>query len=121
MFFKSPEHKERFLMAIQDIGKVYDGKFDQEYAAALYILTADLDTWEQAEGHVSRDGIDFEAVLQKGHFSGGYTVLIQFAGNLFNGRVHLDPVELFRLDDNNFQVALTAFQLRRYSHRKDEL
>ncbi len=121
MFFKSTEHKERLLTVIQEIGKVYSGKLDQEYAAALYILTADMDTWEQASNYVARGGIDIPALLEKGSFSGGYSVLIQLAGNLFNSQVHLDPVELYRLDDNNFQVALTALQLRRYSHPLDEV
>ena len=113
IFFKSPEHRQRFLAAMQAIGKIYDGKLDQEYAAALYILSSSAGTWQQAQSYVDRDGIDFEALLREVDFSSGYSVLIQWAGNLFNGQVHIDPVELMRLDDSNFQVALAALQLRR--------
>ena len=115
VFFKSPEHRLRWLVALQTMGKVYDGKIDQEYGAALYVLTADLDTWQQAQTYVRREGIDFEALLAEGEFSGGYSVLIKWASNLFNGNTHVDPVELMRLDDTNFLVALTALQLRRTS------
>ncbi len=123
VFFKSPEHRLRWLYVLQTMGKVHAGKIDQEYGAALYVLTADLDTWQQAQMYVDRHGFDVEALhgidfpelLAKGEFSGGYTVLIQWAGNLFNGQVHIDPVELMRLDDSNFLVALTALQLRRTS------
>ncbi len=115
IFFKSPEHKQRFLAVMQTMGKVYDGKIDQEYGAALYVLSADLDTWQQAQTYVRREGIDFEALLAEGEFSGGYSVLIKWASNLFNGNTHIDPVELMRLDDSNFLVALTALQLRRTS------
>jgi len=115
VFFKSPEHRLRWLVALQTMGKVYDGKIDQEYGAALYVLTADLDTWQQAQTYVRREGIDFEALLAEGEFSGGYSVLIKWASNLFNGNTHVDPVELMRLDDSNFLVALTALQLRRTS------
>src|SRR5260221_4169711 len=92
VFFKSPEHRLRWLVALQTMGKIYDGKLDQEYGAALYVLTADLDTWQQAQAYIDRTGIDFPELLAKGEFSGGYTVLIQSAGNLFNGQVHIDPV-----------------------------
>ncbi len=117
MFFKSAEHKQCIFNVIQAIGKVYDGKLDQEYGAALYILTADLATWQRVSGYVSHEGIDFEAMLEEIDFSGGYSVLIKLASNLFNGNTHIDPVELMRLDDSNFAVALTALQVRRSSHR----
>lgn len=115
IFFTSLEHKQRWLAAMRAIGKIYGGKLDPEYASALYILTADLDTWQQASRYVDRDGIDFEALLAEVHWSSGYGVLIRLAGNLFNDRTSLSPVELMRLDDTNFIVALTAFQIRRAS------
>ena len=95
------------------IGKIYDGKLDLEYGAAIYILTADEDTWDQASNYVKRDGIDFESLLAEVDFSGGYGVLIRLAGNLFNDRTPCNAVELMRLDDRNFQVALAAIQIRR--------
>ncbi|HLI07058.1 MAG TPA: hypothetical protein VKV40_10875 [Ktedonobacteraceae bacterium] len=62
------------------------------------------------------------AIWFETHFlSGGYTVLLQLACNLFNGQMHLDPVELMRLDESNFILALTAIQIRRYSLKIDEL
>jgi hypothetical protein len=120
MFFKSDEHKQRFLAVIQQIGKIYDGKLDQEYGAALYILTADADTWEQASNYVNRSGIDFETMLKRVHFSGGYSVLMRLAGNLFNNRMPCNAVELMRLDEDNFTVALTALQVRRSSLHRDD-
>ena len=120
IFFKSSEHKQRFLTAIQQIGKVYGGKLDQEYGAALYVLTADLATWQKAQAYVDRHGIDIPAMLEEVDLSGGDRVLIQWAGNLFNSQTHVDPVELMRLDDRNFRVALTALLVRRSGlHEKD--
>ena len=116
IFFTSPEHKAGFLTAMQGLRKVYDGKLDPEYGAAVYILTADSDTWDQASGYVDRDGIDFEALLRDIDFSHGYQILVQLAGNLFNDRTACNPVDLCAvLDDRNFQVAMTAFQIRRKS------
>lgn len=119
MFFKSPAHKERFLEAVQ--GKVYGGKLDQEYASALYILTATSGTWERASTYVSRDGIDLETMIEEQHLSSGYLALIKLAGNLFNGRLHVDPLDFMGLDEANFNVALTALALRYHSHHIDDI
>jgi Family of unknown function (DUF6075) len=121
IFYRSEAHKARFLASLQQLGKVYDGKADQEYSAALYILTSSHSTWEKASDYASRDGIDFEALLKERDFSGGYGVLIELAGNLFNGNTPTEPLELMRLDDSNFIVALNALQLRRASFSIDDL
>ncbi|MGH2507463.1 MAG: DUF6075 family protein [Ktedonobacteraceae bacterium] len=115
IFFKSVEHKQRFFSVMKELGKVYDGTCDPEYGAALYILSADLSTWQRAQGYIDCDGIDITAMLEDVHFSSGYAVLIQLAGNLFNNQQHLDPLEFLRLDENNFKVALAALSLRRAS------
>ncbi len=121
IFFTSAEHKQRWLTAILSMGKVYNGKLDPEYASALYILTSGTGTWNRAESYVDRDGIEFEALLAEADFSGAYTELIRLAGNLFNGQTACSPVELFRLDDRNFTLALNALQIRRVSLPIDEL
>lgn len=121
MFFKSNDHTERLLTAMHRIGKVYSGKLDQEYGAALYILTADQAIWNKTRDYVDSNGIDFEAMLKEVDFSGGYGVLVTLAWNLFNGHGHLDPIEFMRLDESNFQIALNAIIVRRYSLRAEEL
>jgi hypothetical protein len=130
--FKGKEHKARFLAVIQQIGKVYDGKIDPEYGAALFVLTSDYSTWDQAQDYVKRDGILFEALLQECYWSGGYRVLIQWAANLFNEYAlpAIEPVELMRLDESNFRIAVSALYIRRgglsvskaelYHHAMDE-
>lgn len=114
IYFTSQDHKKCWLTAILTIGKVYAGKLDPEYGAALYILTAHSDTWNQARSYVDRDGIDFDALLTEVDFSGAYENLIRLAGNLFNaGHTVCSPVELYRLDDQNFTLALHALRIRR--------
>ena len=112
-FFKSEGHKERFQEAMQQNGKIYDGLYDPEYSAALYILTSDASTWNKAQEYVEFTGIDFPTMREEIDFSGGYSVLILLASNLFNGQMHIDPLEFLRLDDTNFEVAMTAIRLRR--------
>ncbi len=113
IFFTSAGHKQRFLAAMQQIGKIHNGKLNEEYGAALYVLTSSAVAWEKAESYVDREGIYFEALLREVDFSGGYSVLIRFAANLFNDRTACSPVDLMRLDDQNFELALSALQVRR--------
>jgi hypothetical protein len=117
ILFKSPAHKARLFDAMRELGKVYDGKLDAEYASCLYILAADLSTWGKASDYISRDGIDIASMLEDVDFSGGYSVLILLAGNLFNEQQNINPIELLRLDETNFQIALCALNIRRYGLR----
>lgn len=119
--FKTPAHKIRFVAALQSIGKVYEGRYDPEYAAAIFILSADTSTWNKAQGYVAREGIDIETMLKEVDFSGGYSVLMQLAGNLFNDQISINPVELMRLDDSNFKIAIDAIKLRRYGMSAGEV
>ena len=119
--FKSASHKQRWLSAIREMGK-YDGdKADPEYGAALFVLTADPETWERTQEYVKRDGIDFDGMLEREDWSGGYQVLIRCAANLFNGTQQVGPVELLRLDESNFILAFAALQVRRYGLRLERL
>lgn len=113
--FKSVEHRERFIVAMNQAEKIFyeDRSYDAEYASALYILTADQAAWNKAQEYVSHSGIDFSSMLEEIDFSGGYSVLILLAGNLFNGQQHVDPLEFLRLDDDNFGIAMAAIKLRR--------
>ncbi len=116
ILFKKPEHKQRFVAAMQAIGgKIYRGTYDPEYGAALYVLTADASTWQKARDYVSCHGIDFGALLEDLDWSGGHRALLQWAANLFNEQAaQCNPVELMRLDESNFHVALSALLIRRY-------
>src|SRR5436190_6959452 len=97
--FQSEDHKNRFVEAIQRIGKVYNRSIDPEYGAALYILTSHPALWNNAQGYVTRHGIDFETLLEEIHFSSGTRVLINWASSLFNGNQHVDLSDLTRLDE----------------------
>jgi hypothetical protein len=113
--FKSAEHRSRFMQIMKQLNKSGGGRFDSEYAAALYILTADAGTWKRASGYVSQSGIRFSTMLNKGYLSSGEAVLVKLAANLFGQNKKVDPVEFMVLDENNFKLALNALQVRRYS------
>jgi hypothetical protein len=116
IFFKSPEHKERFVTTIQSIGKVYDGRIDTEYGSAIYILTEGSTTWSKACDYIKQHGIDFEAMQKEMDWSSGYSILVRLASNLFgNSDERVTPLEFMWLDEVNFQIALSALLVRRQS------
>ena len=43
------------MTAMREIGKIYDGRLDQEYGAALYLLTSSAGLWQKAQGYVSHE------------------------------------------------------------------
>ena len=111
--FQSQQHLDRFLEIIQTIGQVYDyDKIDVYYGSALYILSSQASTLESARKYIFHNHIDFDGLLKNVHFGGAYTVLIQFASNIFNGNTDVDFEEFMRLDGNNFTIALMALQFR---------
>lgn len=110
IFFKSPEHEQRFMEAVQ--GHIHDGELDPYYGSALYILTASHHGWSSVKGWVSDDVIDFEDMLKHVDLTGGTDVLYHLARNLFNGGEFRGPAEFKRLDDGNYRVAMQAINIR---------
>lgn len=121
IFFTSAEHRTRWLSAILSLGRVFGGKLDQEYGAALYVLTSSVATWEKAEPYIDREGIDFEGLLAEVDFSGGYRPLIRLAWHLFNSGAAISPLDLYSLDESNFEVAMCAIRIRRVPLPIDDL
>ena len=121
--FTSEHHKRRFLDAMLGNRKVYNGVFDQEYAACFYILTEDEHTWKLAQQHIEHGLIDMKAIIRQGRFSSGYGVLIRLAGNLLNGNTNKNvlPVDLMKLDESTYRIALNAMKIRRYGIHGDAL
>jgi uncharacterized protein DUF6075 len=125
IYFKSPEHKDRFQAAIQLVGKFDDGLIDREYGAALYLLSHDEGTWNLAKKYVSSSGIKFHELLERPAFSTSELTIFKLAANLFYSRVDNDeniypkPVELAWLDENNFMLAINALKLRYFGLKVD--
>lgn len=82
--------------------------------SALYIITSDDELRCKCLPFVDNEGIDFNEILEKQDFSGGYNPLIRLASNLFNENYGVTPMELItKTDDERFRIALEAIVLRR--------
>jgi hypothetical protein len=123
IFFKSPEHQQRLAEAIERLEKIEEsnGKADPWYCSALYILAADVYTWNSVQPYISRSGIKFDEILANIHFSSGYVTMIEVAANLFRDSGQIDLSRFTNLDENNFRLVIDAIRLQRYSVQMDEL
>lgn len=123
IFFKSPEHKTRFVEVMRRIKRIYNGaRYDAEYGAAVYIFTSDDNMWSKAEQYVTHDRIDIEEMLEKQDWSGGYRRLVKLAGSLFNGDIQVDISDVINsLDEDNFKVMISSILIRRHGLRVDNL
>ncbi len=117
LLFRSKQHERRFFIAVK--GKIFEGNIDKDYGAALYVLTSSVSTWEKAQSYITSEGIDFDALLMNVDFSHAYSALIQLAGNLFNGTIESNPIDLMGLDENNFHLAISAIYIRRFGLHTD--
>ncbi len=115
--FTSPEHAVRFTEIMARMSKISGDTCDNEYGAALYLLTSHASTWEKTQAYVHNGGIGFARILQEVDFGAAYSVLIRLAANLFD--FHQFPLgditELLRLDEENYALALDAINIRRYA------
>jgi hypothetical protein len=123
IFFKSPQHKERFMETMEQIGRIYDGdRYDAEYGAAVYVFTCDSSTWARAKDYVTHDRIDTEGMLKDCDWSGGYRRLVRLAGNLFNSFEPVDLADVINaVDEDNFKVMISSIYIRRHGLRVADL
>lgn len=119
MFFKSDDHRQTFAESLQAMGKVFRGRIDAEYGAALYILTMNEEMREKSHNHIREGGFFFAEMLEQEDFSSGYATLVKLARDLFTGSHYEDAplhvIEFMNLDERNYAVAMTAIQIRRNS------
>lgn len=108
--FKSEDHRNLFLTAMRQIGRLDNQTIDAEYSSAVYLLTADSSIWQRAQAHVSNSGITFKQMLKSDHFSSTEEALVKLAANLFGAGISADPVTLCHT--SNFEVMLSALKLR---------
>jgi hypothetical protein len=122
IFFTSPEHKTRFVETMEQIGRIYDEKYDAEYATAIYILSSDTIMWEKSKDEISRDGIDFKGMLKGRDWTGGYRRLVALAWNLFNGHEKADLAGVIdSVSEEKFKIVVSSILIRRHGLRVDNL
>ena len=112
--FKDEKHQNRFADSINLVSG--DGqKLDREYGSALFLLTSTAEIWNRSKKHVSREGIDFQTMLEKGTFSSGEQVVANLAWELFgaygSSRFIISDLTT-SIDSDYFKVCIQAIILR---------
>lgn len=108
--FVTDGHQDRFMHAWSMTGYP---KLPADWAAALYVLTADVYLWPRIAKHIDFPGrrISFNKIVKTptGH---GEACMLQLAWALFNGAGKLNLYVLINsVDGNNFTVAMRAMRV----------
>ncbi|WP_151727541.1 hypothetical protein [Thermogemmatispora aurantia] len=115
--FLSKEHAARFWEVWQRLER----RSEQEDGCLLYVLTAFLDVWREAQAVGVDQGqvLDWRPVVQMiSGASHGRRVLLNWAlGLAAVAEDEMDPVVLMILDEEHFCVAVEALLIRRYGLR----
>lgn len=111
--FRNTDHQERFDRAAADLGFPFG--LPADWAACLFILTADEWTWKAVVRHVNLEAREiFWTKIRRLDFGRGIEFLMQLAQYLYNGTGKIDLERLWEtLDDSNFALAMSAIQVRR--------
>lgn len=87
---------------------------DSEYGAAFFLMAACFGRQARVWHFVDECGIDFRAMIRRGGFSHGETLLLQAAWALFNGGRPLDFRALVHVvDRRHWEILMTAIAIAR--------
>jgi len=116
--FMHDAHMDRFRTAAAALE--FKGDLPADWAACLFILTADSEIWKLAARYVDLDGhlISWPAMRRKVDGGHEWRILLQLAQNLYGGDCKIDVQDMcYVLDAHNWLLALRAMQLKRCGSR----
>lgn len=114
LIFSSPAHKEKYLLLMR--GKRADIFCSHpNYAAAVFLLSADDGLWERAKRHVTDTGIYFDRIRLGGVTLEQY-ILFHAAKDVHNGTKHIRLSELADRElvaDRLLRLIVNAFVIQK--------
>ena len=111
MFYKNLVHELRFKKFVN--GNNY--KMHGDYLAAIYLVSANDETWKRMADAISGRYIDFTRVKLAEITSYGY-LLIKTAQDIYTGTFHLDFQTLcdpYVVSNQSFEMIITAMRIAR--------
>ncbi len=114
LIFSSPAHKEKYLLLMR--GKRADIFCSHpNYAAAVFLLSAEDGLWERAKQHVTDTGIYFDRIRLGGVTLEQY-ILFHAAKDVHNGTKHIRLSELADRElvaDSLLRLIVNAFVIQK--------
>lgn len=114
MFYKNLVHESRFKKFING----NPCKVKNEYIAAVYLVSADKDTWCRMRDAITDRAIDFSKakISEIGNY--GY-LLLRTAQDIYDGTLHIDFPTLcdpYIVSNKSFELIMTALRIARYGY-----
>lgn len=113
MIYKDDEHSSRFL---EQLNQLYEHQQkDVYYQSAIYIMTSEEKLFKKVSAYFDIDGgFQAEEMFAREDFSHAELVLAKLTGHLFNNNYQVTPLDLIELDEENYQIAMSAIYIRKY-------
>lgn len=111
MFYKNLVHELRFKKFVN--GNTC--KMHGDYLAAIYLVSADNDTWNRMRDAINNRYIDFTKVRIADITGYGY-LLLKTAQDIYTGTFHLDFQTLcnpYVVSNKSFEMIITAMRIAR--------
>lgn len=114
LIFNGSAHRERYLMLMREKQAVIFCSHPN-YAAAVFLLSADNGFWERAKRHVADTGIYFDRIRLGGVTLEQY-ILFHAAKDVYNGTKHIRLSELADRElvaDRLLRLVVNAFVIQK--------
>jgi hypothetical protein len=108
-YFTSRGHKDNLERLLDKVG---DKTASTEYQSALYLLSIPY-IYDNADKHISNQGIDFDSILQN-DFSSAELFIVRVAKVLFKSAYpgKIDLSDILYLDNSNTRAFIQAISIR---------
>ena len=111
MYFRDAAHKRNFVSRV----KRNPNKCDNDYLAALYLLTADKTLWLTAQKEITNEKISIEDINIRGISPMGY-MLIKVASDIKEKSTYLSLADIgdkHLVSNEEFRIIITALKISR--------
>lgn len=117
MYFVDQNHNDRFNESRNKLPEKYF--HNKEYLTLIYVATSNQELFSKVLRYFDFNTFNFHIsdMFEQQDFSGGMRIMAELAVLFFNSGVEVSIGELSRLDDENFNIAMSAIKFRFRSSR----
>ena len=110
MIYNNEEHMNLFLTLKGSI------EYKQEiFLPVLYIMTSSKALYKKMHKYIYFNGsFRVEEMFANEQFSGSELLLAKLTSHLFNDTYQVTPLDLIGLDEEDYQIAMSAIYIRKY-------
>ncbi|MEK5149061.1 MULTISPECIES: DUF6075 family protein [unclassified Psychrobacillus] len=113
MIYRDDEHSNRFHNQLYQLNQSQQN--DVYYLSTLYIMTSSEKIFKKVSPYFDiNDGFHAEEMFAHEEFTQEELILAKLTGHLFNNNYQVTVLDLIELNEDNYQIAMSAIYIRKY-------